>query len=127
VCSSDLADTAGWCREFDGNLVFQISNQSQEIDPVDFLILLDGKRIIEKEMKFGDPHMMETIPVQVASGRHAILVKSINGRARQRYRITVKDRLYVGITYWYYTKQHMYGPTKRQFRLKTSSHSFMMQ
>lgn len=121
------ADAELWCREFDGNLVFQITNQSPNVDPVDFLISLDGKRIIEKEMPFAHAHLQETIAVQVPSGNHVIVVESKNGRAKKRRTITVKDRLYVSISYWYYTEKEFYGPVKRHFKIKTSSHSFSMQ
>lgn len=121
------AEVELWCKEFDGNLVFQISNQSPNVDPVDFLVSLDGKRIIEKEMPFAHAHLQETIAVQVPSGKHVILVESKNGRATIRRTITVKDRLYVSISYWYYTEKEYYGPVKRHFTIKTSSHSFSMQ
>lgn len=128
VAEYDPAADAGlWCKEYDGNLVFQITNQSPNVDPVDFLISLDGKRIIEKEMPFGAAHTMEIIAVQVPSGKHVILVESKNGLAKKRHIITVKDRLYVNISYWYYTKKEFYGPVKRQFKIKTSSHLFAMQ
>lgn len=120
-------DTTGWCKEFDGNLVFQITNQSPVVDPVDFLISLDGKRIIEKEMAYGAAHHLETIAVQVPLGKHVILVESKNGQAKKQHTITVKDRLYVGISYWHYTEEALYGPVKQHFQIKTSSYSFSIK
>lgn len=120
-------DPAIWCKEFDGNLVFQITNQSPNVDPVDFLISIDGKRVIEKEMPYGAAHLLETIAVQVPLGKHVILVESKNGQAKKRYAIIVKDRLYISIAYWYYTEKELYGPVKRQFKIETASHPFSMQ
>lgn len=117
-------DVDVWCEEFNGNLVFQITNQSPNIDPVDFQISIDGKRVIEKEMPYGAAHTMETIAVQVSSGRHVILVESANGQARKSLVITLNDRLYVAISYWYYIKEDLYGPVKRQFKINTSRHRF---
>jgi hypothetical protein len=120
-----VVEAEDWCREFDGNLVFQISNQSPNVDPVDFLVSLDGKHIIEKELPFADAHHVEMIAVQVPLGKHVILVESKNGGAKLRHAITVKNRLYVNISYWYYTEKEPYGPVKRQFEIKTSSqHAF---
>lgn len=119
-------DTAGWCKMYEGNLVFQITNQSPNVDPVDFLISVDGKLLIEKEMKFADAHLEEMIGVQVAPGKHVILVESKKGLAMQRITVTVKDRLYVGIAYYYYTKKDFYGPTRRQFKFSTSKRPFAM-
>lgn len=116
----------GWCKMYEGNLVFQITNQSPNVDPVDFLISVDGKRLIEKEMEYNAGHHDEMIGVEVTPGKHVILVESKKGRAKQRLSVTVKDRLYVGIAYYYYTKKDFYGPAKRQFKFSTSKRPFAM-
>ncbi len=120
-------DTEIWCRDFDGNLVFQITNQSPSSGPLDFLISVDGKRIIDKTMPFDDGHHVEMIPMQVPPGRHVILVESINGQVKHRRSIVLKDRLYVDVSFWYYTRRDAYGPVKRHFEIRTSFHPFSIQ
>lgn len=122
-----MEDAEAWCKEFNGNLVLQITNQSHNVDPVDFLISIDGKRVIEKEMPYGAAHTMEMFPIQVPLGKHIILVESKNGQAKKRLTITVKDRLYVAISYSYNTKKDFYGPSKRQFKIETSKRRFVMR
>lgn len=119
-------ETAGWCRMYEGNLVLQITNQSPNVDPVDFLISIDGKRIAEKEMSFAAAHFEEFVTAQVEPGKHVILVESKKGMAKLRYTVTVKDRLYVWIGYYYYTKKDFYGPARRQFRIETGNRPFGM-
>lgn len=122
-----MEDVDVWCKEFDGNLVFQITNQSHIVDPVDFLISLDGKRIIEKKMPYGGAHTMETIAAQVPLGKHVILVESTIGLAKKRYAVDVNDRLYVAISYWHSTEKDFYGPVRRQFKIETSKRRFVMR
>ena len=110
-----------WGQYFHGNLIIQLTNQSYHYKSVDFSVYLDGKLVLQKDLPYMSGRYIETLPFQVAPGKHKVVIESKNGKAKKSRTFTVKKTLFVIGSYWYYTDKDLYGPLKRHIEIKTSA------
>ncbi len=87
--------------EPDGNLVIYVSNQSSELSSVDMDIRIDGISAIKNNFESKNRHQWQMFTFQIAEGEHTLTIKSQIGHAILEKQITISDKLWIAIGYYY--------------------------
>jgi hypothetical protein len=87
--------------EPDGNLVIYVSNQSVELSSVDIDIRIDGILAIKNNFERKNRHRWQTFRFRIAEGERTLNIKSQIGHASLEKQITISDKLWKAIGYYY--------------------------
>ncbi len=101
-----------------GNFVLFVSNQSQEIDPVDLKVSIDGQVLVDKDFEAQGGHNYDRLVLRLSPGTHTVIVCSEKGGAGLERSFEVVDKHTLFIDYFYHSGAHG-TPTPK------SIHSYM--
>jgi len=101
----------------DGNFLLYVSNQSFAITPVDIIVKIDGKIIVNEMFEVGSQHRWKLFRIKLPKGKHEITASSKKGSATLHKLFTVKGKQWAVVDYWYYPPTH-YDPCPRQLSFK---------
>ena len=85
-----------------GNFTLIVSNQSYDIDPVDIIVEIDGKVVIDKDFDVGNQHNYEYFEFQLSEGRHTIQARSEFGDVEMQEEFEVDEEKWAVLNFWYY-------------------------
>jgi hypothetical protein len=97
-----------------GKFTLYVSNQSFAIDPVDIVVVIDGKCVVSQLFKCKDQHNWQKFCLSLAPGTHRLEVRSKIGDTQLSRSFEVSDKHWAVLNFWYYPKD-AFKPMDRQF------------
>lgn len=91
--------TGGISEEMDTTLNLFLFNQSDEIGLVDFVVRIDGEKLLEHDAAFG--RAMDGWRIALQPGTHTIEVSSERGDAHFMSTFTMSGEMWAIVDYWY--------------------------
>ncbi len=111
-------------QEDDGNFILYVSNQSFAISPIDIVIYIDGKKVVDGSFRVGNQHRWVRHAFDLEKGTHNLIVVSEAGDARMEKEFKTEGKHWAVIDYWYYRKgSGGTGPTAKKFSFSISDRS----
>lgn len=92
-----------------------VCNQSLSISPIDILIEIDGKVVVQEEFEVGRQLNWKTFDLRLSPGNHTIRVSSDKGEALLSEEFFIDGEYGAAVQYWYYPESHRFA-TARHFR-----------
>jgi len=88
-------------RSLKSNLFIQLTNQSSEIDPVNFTIYIDDKFVLSTDVpNLRQGHHQEVYGMDVPEGSKTIRIESKNGNVDAEMTFDLKGRKFILATFW---------------------------
>jgi len=84
------------------NFTLTVSNQSFDIDPVDILVKIDGKTVIDDEFLVKQQHNYQNFEFDLKPGIHTIYAESIKGKYQLNEEFTIEKELWASLDFQYY-------------------------
>ena len=101
---------------FPTNFSLTVSNQSFDIDPVDIMVKIDGKTVIDDEFLVIQQHNYQHYDFILEPGVHTLYAESIKGEYQLKEKFTIRNELWASIDFQYSKGDE----TLPQLRLKIS-------
>lgn len=83
------------------NFTLTVSNQSSDIDPVDILVKIDGKTVIDDEFLVKQQHNYYNFEFVLEPGIHTIYAESIKGKYQLNEEFTIETELWASLDFQY--------------------------
>ena len=88
--------------ELQSNFTLTVSNQSSDIDPVDILVKIDGKTVVDNEFLVKQQHNYQYFYFILEPGVHILYAESIKGKYQLQEEFTIKKELWASLDFQYY-------------------------
>jgi len=85
----------------ENNFTLTVSNQSFDIDPIDILVKIDGKIVIDGKFLVKFQHNYQTFEFDLKSGTHTIYAESIKGNYQLKEEFTIERELWASLDFQY--------------------------
>lgn len=95
--SPDLDDNV-----LENNFTLTVSNQSFDIDPVDILVKIDGKTVIDDEFLVKQQHNYHHFEFALEPGLHTLYAESTKGKYQLNEEFIIENKLWASIDFVYY-------------------------
>jgi len=82
-------------------LKLTISNQSFDIDPVDILVKIDGKTVIDDEFLVKQQHNYQDFEFSLKPGTHTLYAESTQGKYQLKEEFTIENELWASLDFQY--------------------------
>jgi len=88
--------------KFPSTFTLTVSNQSFDIDPVDILVKIDGKTVIDDEFLVKQQHNYQDFEFDLNPGIHTLYAESIKGKYQLKEKFTIRNELWAWLDFQYY-------------------------
>jgi len=95
-------DTAESIPQLVNNFILTVSNQSFDIDPVDIVVMIDNKTVIDKEFLVKFQHNYQTFEFDLTPGTHTLYAESLEGKYTLKEEFTIVKELWASLDFEYY-------------------------